>query len=77
MVLVLKLRTGALIVLSAGNMLGVTIAFAQMIVIYLGHFSPLSKRFDMNESTALFFLVGLLVGLAVFDFVMLFYYILV
>lgn len=31
----------------------------------------------MNESSALFFLVGLLVGLAVFDFVMLFYYILV
>ena len=31
----------------------------------------------MNESKALFFLGGLLVGLVVFDFVMLFYYILV
>ncbi len=31
----------------------------------------------MNESTDLFFLVGLLFGLAVFDFVMLFHYILV
>ena len=36
-----------------------------------------SLRFDMNESTCLFFLAGLLVGLAVFDFMMLFYYILV
>lgn len=31
----------------------------------------------MNESMALFFFVGLLVGLALFDFVMFFYYILV
>lgn len=31
----------------------------------------------MNETKALFFLGGLLVGLAVFDFMMLFYYILV
>lgn len=31
----------------------------------------------MNESSALFFLFGLLVGLAVFDFVMLFFYFLV
>lgn len=31
----------------------------------------------MNESTALFFLAGLLFGLAVFDFLMLFFYILV
>ena len=37
---------------------------------------PLNEVY-MNESTALFFLGGLLVGLAVFDFVMLFYYILV
>lgn len=35
------------------------------------------KEVSMNETTALFFLAGLLVGLAVFDFVMLFYYILV
>ena len=31
----------------------------------------------MNESAALFFLAGLLLGLAVFDFVMLYFYILV
>ena len=31
----------------------------------------------MNESAALFFLAGFLVGLVVFDFVMLFFYILV
>ena len=35
------------------------------------------KEAVMNESKAFFFLAGLLVGLATFDFVMLFYYILV
>lgn len=39
--------------------------------------APISRGFFMNESTALFFLAGLLVGLVVFDFVMLFFYILV
>lgn len=38
--------------------------------------APIKEVF-MNEFKALFFLAGLLVGLAVFDFVMLFFYILV
>jgi hypothetical protein len=38
--------------------------------------APIKEVF-MNESKVLFFLAGLLVGLALFDFVMLFFYILV
>lgn len=43
MALVLKIRIGAMIVLSVGYMLVVLIAFFLMIVIYLGHCSPLGK----------------------------------
>ena len=39
--------------------------------------TPASIRRFINESETLFFLAGFLVGLVVFDFVMLFFYILV
>ena len=48
----------------------------QLLLVRIQLLHPLSEVF-MNESTAFFFLAGLLVGLTVFDFVMLFYYILV